>query len=71
MKIVLDMNIPEIWVSFLNGAGHEAVHWSGIEDIRADDVEIMTWAREHDYVGLPTIWILAPCFLLRMRRLRA
>ena len=50
MKIVLDMNIPEIWVGFLNDAGHEAVHWSGIGDIRADDVEIMTWAREHDHV---------------------
>ena len=44
------MNIPEIRVGFLNDAGHEAVHWSGIGNIRADDVEIMTWAREHDYV---------------------
>ena len=50
MKIVLDMNIPETWIGFLNDAGHEVVHWSGIGDIRADDAEIMAWAREHDHV---------------------
>ncbi len=50
MKIILDMNIPETWVGFLNGAGHESVHWSRIGDIRADDAEIMMWACEHDYI---------------------
>ncbi|RKT43339.1 DUF5615 family PIN-like protein [Thiocapsa rosea] len=50
MKIVLDMNIPEVWEDFLRGAGHEAIHWSRIGDIRADDDAIMAWARENDHV---------------------
>ena len=44
MRIVLDMNISPIWEKFLNDAGHEAVHWSKVGDIRAQDVEIMQWA---------------------------
>jgi predicted nuclease of predicted toxin-antitoxin system len=50
MKIVLDMNIPEVWEDFLRGGGHEAIHWSRIGDIRADDDAIMEWARDHGYV---------------------
>jgi predicted nuclease of predicted toxin-antitoxin system len=50
MKIVLDMNIPEVWEEFLRNAGHEAIHWSRIGDIRADDDAIMAWAREHGHV---------------------
>jgi len=52
MKIVLDMNIPEVWEDFLRDAGHEAIHWSRIGDIRADDDAIMAWAREHGHVVL-------------------
>ena len=43
MRIVLDMNISPIWEKFLNDAGHEAVHWSNVGDIRAQDVEILYW----------------------------
>lgn len=50
MKMLLDMNIPEVWVAFLNKAGYEAIHWSSVGDIRARDTEIMTWARTHQYV---------------------
>jgi predicted nuclease of predicted toxin-antitoxin system len=50
MKIVLDMNIPEVREEFLRNAGHEAIHWSRIGDIRADDDAIMAWAREHGHV---------------------
>jgi len=50
MNIVLDMNIPETWEHFLNRAGHDAIHWSRIGDIRADDDTIMEWARDHGYV---------------------
>lgn len=50
MKILLDMNIPETWVTFLNNAGHEAIHWNRVGDIRAEDVEIMAWAREQGYI---------------------
>ena len=50
MKIVLDMNIPPIWVQFLNDAGHDAIHWSNIGNIRAEDTEIMEWARINKHV---------------------
>ncbi|TVQ89006.1 MAG: hypothetical protein EA400_08250 [Chromatiaceae bacterium] len=50
MKIILDMNIPEAWGDFLRDAGYEAIHWSRIGDIRADDDAIVAWAREHGHV---------------------
>ena len=50
MKIVLDMNIPPIWVRFLNDAGHNAIHWSNIGNIRAEDTEIMEWARINKHI---------------------
>ena len=50
MKILLDMNIPAVWEAFLNKAGHDAIHWSRIGDIRAPDTEIMAWAQAHEYV---------------------
>lgn len=50
MKILLDMNIPIIWESFLHDAGHQALHWSNIGDIRAADIDIMLWAREHSFI---------------------
>ncbi len=52
MNLLLDMNIPEVWEPFLRDAGHAAVHWSRIGDIRAQDVEIMHWARAHEQVIL-------------------
>ena len=50
MKLLLDMNIPQGWVEILNKAGHEATHWRDIGDIRAEDTEIMAWARENEYM---------------------
>ena len=50
MNILLDMNIPRTWERFLNQAGHEAIHWSQIGDIRAEDKEIMAWARENQHI---------------------
>ena len=50
MKIVLDMNIPPIWVQYLNDAGHDAIHWSNIGNIRAEDTEIMEWARINKHI---------------------
>ncbi|WP_295392387.1 DUF5615 family PIN-like protein [uncultured Thiodictyon sp.] len=50
MKIILDMNIPETWEDFLNRAGHDAIHWSRIGDIRAEDSDIMVWARDNGYM---------------------
>jgi predicted nuclease of predicted toxin-antitoxin system len=50
MKLLLDMNIPEVWEPFLCAAGHAAMHWSRVGDIRAQDTEIMRWARAHGQV---------------------
>lgn len=50
MKILVDMNLSPIWVSFLVDAGFEAVHWSEMGDPRAPDRELMAWAREGGYV---------------------
>ena len=45
MNLLLDMNLPRSWVGFLNNAGHDAVHWASVGDPRAEDVEIMEYAR--------------------------
>ena len=50
MKIVLDMNISPIWENFLNNAGHDAIHWSKIGDIRAEDSEIIQWAKDNKFI---------------------
>jgi len=50
MKIVLDMNIPQGWVEFLEAQGHEVIHWREIGEIRAEDTEVMEWARQNQFV---------------------
>jgi len=52
MKLVVDVNLPPKWVEFLATRGIEAVHWSGVGDLRATDAEIMDWARAGGYVVL-------------------
>ena len=49
MNIILDMNIPQSWVDFLNSKGHKVKHWRQIGDIRAEDTEIMEWARVNKF----------------------
>ncbi len=44
MKLLVDMNLSPSWVGF------DAVHWSTIGAATARDVEILTWANEHDFV---------------------
>jgi predicted nuclease of predicted toxin-antitoxin system len=44
------MNLTPRWVQFLNGAEHEAVHWSAVGDPAAEDSAICDYAREHGYV---------------------
>jgi predicted nuclease of predicted toxin-antitoxin system len=46
MKLVVDMNLSPEWVTALQTAGHDAVHWSTVGDIRATDAQIMAWARQ-------------------------
>ena len=50
MNIVLDMNILLNWVEFLESEGHKATHWRQLGDIRAQDTEIMKWARDNDHI---------------------
>lgn len=46
------MNLSPRWVHLLDEAGVEAVHWSEVGAPSASDVEIMAYARLHDYVDL-------------------
>jgi predicted nuclease of predicted toxin-antitoxin system len=43
--VLLDMNLSPSWVTFLEQAGFQAVHWSDVGDPRASDEEVMEWAR--------------------------
>ncbi|WP_437581850.1 DUF5615 family PIN-like protein [Sorangium sp. So ce887] len=44
------MNLSPTWASFLKGEGIEAVHWAAIGDPRAQDRELMAWARQGGYI---------------------
>ncbi len=50
MKLLVDMNLSPSWVERLVRVGFEAVHWSTIGAATAPDVEILTWANEHEFV---------------------
>jgi predicted nuclease of predicted toxin-antitoxin system len=52
MKFVIDMNMGREWITYLAGAGHEALHWSTVGAGNARDEEIMQWARDNDRVVL-------------------
>jgi predicted nuclease of predicted toxin-antitoxin system len=52
MKLLVDMNLSPRWVSLLNGAGIEAVHWSTVGATNAPDREIMAYALANDFVVL-------------------
>ena len=41
MKLVIDMNLSPRLVTLLEPGGHEAVHWSAIGDVRAEDATIL------------------------------
>jgi len=50
MKILLDMNLSPIWIEYLVGHGHDAVHWRDIGDPGAEDRLLLSWARDNQYV---------------------
>ena len=50
MKLLVDMNLSPSWVDRLAGHGLEAVHWSTIGAATAPDAEILTWAKEYQFV---------------------
>ena len=50
MKIVIDMNLSPEWISVLEAAGYEAVHWSTVGNPKATDTTIMAWAVSNGYI---------------------
>lgn len=50
MKLIVDMNLSPAWVPALQAGGHDALHWSTVGDPRAEDSEVMGWARQNSYV---------------------
>jgi predicted nuclease of predicted toxin-antitoxin system len=49
VKLLVDMNLSPSWVERLARHRFEAVHWSTIGAATASDVEILAWAREHQF----------------------
>lgn len=50
MKLLVDMNLSPSWVERLARHGFEAVHWSTLRAATTPDVEILTWAKEQQFV---------------------
>ncbi len=52
MKILIDVNLSPLWVSFLSNAGFEAIHWSSVGSTSAPDSDIMAYATDKQLVIL-------------------
>jgi len=52
VKLLVDMNLSPSWVGWLARCGFDAVHWATIGATTAPDVEILDWARAHEFVVL-------------------
>ena len=50
IKVLVDVNLAPAWTEVLAANRIEAVHWTTIGDPRADDDELLRYAREHGYV---------------------
>ncbi len=50
MKILIDMNLSPDWVAAFVAENIKSVHWSRVGDPRAEDTEIMEYARANDYI---------------------
>lgn len=51
-SIVVDMNLSPDWIPVLVTAGHNAVHWSTVGNIRALDSELVQWATDNGHLIL-------------------
>jgi len=49
MKLLIDMNLSPQWVNYFISNNIEASHWSGIGKADDPDIEIMEYAKNHDY----------------------
>lgn len=50
MKLLIDMNLSPLWVSFLEERGFEAVHWSDLGTANAPDTQIIEYASAGGFV---------------------
>ncbi|MGB7208626.1 MAG: DUF5615 family PIN-like protein [Pyrinomonadaceae bacterium] len=50
MKILIDMNLSPDWVAAFAANDIESVHWSTVGDPRAEDDEIMAYARANNCI---------------------
>jgi len=50
IKVLIDMNLSPLWISFFTNTGIESVHWSTIGDPRATDRTIMQWALSNQHI---------------------
>ena len=49
MKIIVDVNLAVRWANMLSGRGIQAIHWTAIGAADAQDIEIMSYARQNAY----------------------
>jgi predicted nuclease of predicted toxin-antitoxin system len=52
VKIVVDMNLPTLWVDALRSAGIEAVHWSTVGSPNSPDEDIVSYADSNESIIL-------------------
>ncbi len=52
MRLIIDMNLSPRWVTLLDNAGIEAVHWSTLGANNAPDSVIMAFAAANNFVVL-------------------
>ena len=50
IKVLIDMNLPPKWVRILIAEGWEAVHWSEVGALDAQDHVILKWAKDNDFI---------------------
>jgi predicted nuclease of predicted toxin-antitoxin system len=50
MKVLIDMNLSPDWTAAFAAQNIESVHWSAVSDPRAEDTEIMEYARANGYI---------------------
>lgn len=50
MKILVDMNLSPDWTDVFAKHGITAIHWSSIGDPKAEDTELIDWARANNHI---------------------
>jgi len=50
IKILIDMNLSPKWVKLFMAEGWQAVHWSEVGAMDAQDQVILEWAKNKDFI---------------------